>query len=233
MSLIELQNVEKTYRMDGLAVSALRGITLTVRTGEFVAIMGPSGSGKSTCMNILGCLDRPTGGTYRLESVDVATLDDTALARLRNRRLGFVFQSFNLLPRTPAVENVELPMVYAGAPDRRPRALAALEAVGLRERAHHLPTQLSGGEQQRVAFARALVMSPAIILADEPTGNLDSVSAGEIMSLVERLSHQGITVILVTHDPDVAAYARRLVQFKDGRIVHDAPVQRRPGGAAG
>ncbi len=233
MSLIELQNVEKTYRMDGLAVSALRGITLTVRTGEFVAIMGPSGSGKSTCMNILGCLDRPTGGTYRLESVDVATLDDTALARLRNRRLGFVFQSFNLLPRTPAVENVELPMVYAGAPDRRTRALAALEAVGLRERAHHLPTQLSGGEQQRVAFARALVMSPAIILADEPTGNLDSVSAGEIMSLVERLSYQGITVILVTHDPDVAAYARRLVQFKDGRIVHDAPVRRRPGGAAG
>ncbi len=229
MPLIELQNVEKVYRMDSLEVPALRGVTLAVNSGEFVAIMGPSGSGKSTCMNILGCLDRPTAGTYQLEGVDVSTLDDAALARLRNRRLGFVFQSYNLLPRTPAVENVELPMVYAGVPDRRTRALAALDAVGLRTRAHHLPTQLSGGEQQRVAFARALVMSPAIVLADEPTGNLDSAAAGEIMTLMERLSHQGMTIVLVTHDPDIAAHARRLVQFRDGRIVRDEPMRRRGG----
>ncbi|HLE77258.1 MAG TPA: ABC transporter ATP-binding protein, partial [bacterium] len=218
------------YQMDGLEVPALRGVTLTIDPGEFVAIMGPSGSGKSTCMSILGCLDRPTAGTYRLEGVDVTTLGDTALARLRNRRFGFVFQSYNLLPRTPAVENVELPMVYAGVADRRTRALAALDAVGLRARARHLPTQLSGGEQQRVTFARAIVMSPAIVLADEPTGNLDSTAAGEIMSLMERLSHQGMTIVLVTHDAEIAAHARRLVQFRDGRIVRDEPLRRRPGG---
>ena len=236
MPLIELENVEKVYQMDGLEVPALRGVTLTIDPGEFVAIMGPSGSGKSTCMSILGCLDRPTAGTYRLEGVDVTTLGDTALARLRNRRFGFVFQSYNLLPRTPAVENVELPMVYAGVTDRRPRALAALDAVGLRARARHLPTQLSGGEQQRVTFARAIVMSPAIVLADEPTGNLDSTAAGEIMSLMERLSHQGMTIVLVTHDAEIAAHARRLVQFRDGRIVRDEPLRRRPervGGPAG
>lgn len=233
MPLIELENVEKVYRMDGVEVPALRGVTLAIDPGEFVAIMGPSGSGKSTCMNILGCLDRPTAGTYRLEGVDVTTLDDTALARLRNRRLGFVFQSYNLLPRTPAVENVELPMVYAGVADRRPRALAALDAVGLRARARHLPTQLSGGEQQRVTFARAIVMSPAIVLADEPTGNLDSAAAGEIMSLMERLSHQGMTIVVVTHNPEIAAHARRLVQFKDGRIVRDEPLRRRPAGVGG
>jgi len=236
MPLIELENVEKVYQMDGLEVPALRGVTLTIDPGEFVAIMGPSGSGKSTCMNILGCLDRPTAGTYRLEGVDVTTLNDTALARLRNRRFGFVFQSYNLLPRTPAVENVELPMVYAGVADRRTRALAALDAVGLRARARHLPTQLSGGEQQRVTFARAIVMSPAIVLADEPTGNLDSTAAGEIMSLMERLSHQGMTIVLVTHDAEIAAHARRLVQFRDGRIVRDEPLRRRPervGGPAG
>ena len=230
MPLIELENVEKVYQMDGLEVPALRGVTLTIDPGEFVAIMGPSGSGKSTCMSILGCLDRPTAGTYRLEGVDVTTLGDTALARLRNRRFGFVFQSYNLLPRTPAVENVELPLVYAGVADRRTRALAALDAVGLRARARHLPTQLSGGEQQRVTFARAIVMSPAIVLADEPTGNLDSTAAGEIMSLMERLSHQGMTIVLVTHDAEIAAHARRLVQFRDGRIVRDEPTRRRPGG---
>ncbi len=223
MPLIAMHGVEKVYRMDGVAVQALRGISLAIEPGEFVAIMGPSGSGKSTCMNILGCLDRPTAGTYALDGTDVSTLDDVALARLRNRRLGFVFQSFNLLPRTPAVENVELPLLYAGTPDRRARTLAALEAVGLRSRAGHLPTQLSGGEQQRVAIARALVMSPSIILADEPTGNLDSATAGEIMGVLERLSHGGITIVLVTHEADIAAHARRLVQFKDGRIVRDGP----------
>jgi putative ABC transport system ATP-binding protein len=223
MSLIAMDGVEKVYRMDGVEVQALRGVSLTIDAGEFVAIMGPSGSGKSTCMNILGCLDRPTTGTYRLEGTDVATLDDVALARLRNRRLGFVFQSFNLLPRTPAVENVELPMLYAGTADRRAKALAALDTVSLRPRASHLPTQLSGGEQQRVAIARALVMSPSIILADEPTGNLDSATSGEIMGVLERLSLQGITIIMVTHEAEIAAHARRLVQFRDGRIVRDEP----------
>lgn len=227
MLLIQMRDVEKVYRMDGVEVRALRGISLSVEGGEFVAIMGPSGSGKSTCMNILGCLDRPTSGTYTLDGTDVTTLDDAALARVRNRRLGFVFQSYNLLPRTPAIENVELPMIYAGEPNRHARALEALGAVGLRERADHLPTQLSGGEQQRVAIARALVMSPQIILADEPTGNLDSATADEIMVLLERLSRQGITIVLVTHEQDIAAHARRLVQFRDGHIVRDEPMRAR------
>jgi len=221
MPLIALRDVEKTYQMDGVEVRALRGVSLTIEPGEFVAIMGPSGSGKSTCMNLLGCLDRPTAGTYLLDGTDVATLDDVALARLRNRRIGFVFQSFNLLPRTPAIENVELPMIYGGVPDRRAKALTALDQVGLRDRADHLPTQLSGGEQQRVAIARALVMQPGLILADEPTGNLDSTTAGEIMGLLEGLSRQSITIVLVTHESDIAAHARRHVQFRDGRIVRD------------
>ena len=221
MPLIAMHGVEKIYRMDGVEVQALRGVSLAIDPGEFVAIMGPSGSGKSTCMNILGCLDRPTAGTYLLDGIDVVTIDDAALAALRNRRLGFVFQSFNLLARTPAIENVELPLLYSGTPDRRARALAALEAVGLKGRAGHMPTQLSGGEQQRVAIARALVNTPSIILADEPTGNLDSATANEIMGLLERLSRQGITIVLVTHELDIAAHARRLIQFKDGRIVRD------------
>jgi putative ABC transport system ATP-binding protein len=225
MALIELHDVEKTYRMDGVEVRALRGVSLTIDTGEFVAIMGPSGSGKSTTMNVLGCLDRPTAGTYILDGHDVARLDEVALARLRNQRIGFVFQSFNLLPRTPAIENVELPMIYGGVPDRRAKALAALEQVGLAARAGHLPTQLSGGEQQRVAIARALVMAPPLILADEPTGNLDSKTAGEIMALLEGLSRRGITIVIVTHESDIAMHARRLVQFRDGRIVKDGPTR--------
>jgi putative ABC transport system ATP-binding protein len=231
-ALIALRDVEKTYRMDGVEVRALRGVSLEIEPGEFVAIMGPSGSGKSTCMNILGCLDRPTAGVYRLDGTDVAALDDVALARLRNRRIGFVFQSFNLLPRTPAIENVELPMVYAGVSDRRTRAQAALEQVGLEARAGHLPTQLSGGEQQRVAIARALVMQPQLILADEPTGNLDTATAGEIMGLLEALSRQGITIVLVTHESDIAAHARRHVLFRDGRIVRDEAIHagQTPGG---
>jgi len=233
MPLIRLTDVEKVYQMDGVEVRALRGISLTIEPGEFVAIMGPSGSGKSTCMNIIGLLDRPTAGTYLFEGQDITRLDDVALARLRNQRLGFVFQSFNLLPRTPAVENVELPMIYAGTPDRRAKALGALEAVNLKARAGHMPTQLSGGEQQRVAIARALVMAPSIILADEPTGNLDTTTSGEIMTLLENLSRKGITIVMVTHEADIAAHARRFIQFRDGRIVRDDHAHRRvvtPGG---
>jgi len=227
MALIELQAVTKTYRMDGVEVQALRGIDLQVASGEFVAIMGPSGSGKSTCMNILGLLDRPTSGAYLLDGQDVSALDDLALARTRNRRIGFVFQSFNLLPRAPAIENVELPLIYAGTPGRNARARAALEQVGLTGRAHHLPTQLSGGEQQRVAIARALVTSPAVILADEPTGNLDTATSDEILALLQTLNDGGITVVMVTHEADVAACARRYVRFRDGHIERQEPVDRR------
>ncbi len=225
--VIDVQAVTKHYQMDGLEVSALNGVTFAVAQGEFVAIMGPSGSGKSTMMNILGCLDRPSSGLYRLDGVDVATLSDVALAQIRNQKIGFVFQSFNLLSRTPAVENVELPLVYAGAPDRRRQATLALDQVGLANRAFHLPNQLSGGQQQRVAIARALVTHPALILADEPTGNIDTQTSEEIMTLLQTLNESGITIVLVTHERDIAEHAARSILFRDGLIVDDAPVPHR------
>jgi putative ABC transport system ATP-binding protein len=224
--VVQLNNVTKVYTMGDQRVEALRGISFTIQRGEFVAIMGASGSGKSTCMNILGCLDVPTGGEYLLEGVSVGRLTKNELAEIRNSKLGFVFQGFNLLPRTTARENVELPLVYARlhGTKRRERALAALAQVGLAERAGHFSNQLSGGQQQRVAIARALVNEPAIILADEPTGNLDTKTSGEIMTLFQGLNRQGITIIMVTHEPDIAAYAGRQVVFRDGLIINDATV---------
>jgi len=221
--VVQLNNVTKAYTMGNQRVEALRGISFTVQRGEFVAIMGASGSGKSTCMNILGCLDVPTAGEYLLEGVSVGRLTKNELAEIRNSKLGFVFQGFNLLPRTTARENVELPLVYGKFPGakRRERALAALAQVGLAERAGHYSNQLSGGQQQRVAIARALVNEPAIILADEPTGNLDTTTSGEIMALFQGLNRQGITIIMVTHEPDIAAFAGRQVVFRDGLIVDD------------
>jgi putative ABC transport system ATP-binding protein len=215
----------RSYRLDGVSVDALRGVDLCIDAGEFVAIVGPSGSGKSTLMHLLGCLDRPTSGTLRVSGVDVATLSDTRLAELRNRRIGFVFQSFHLLARTSALDNVALPLVYRGVPrgDRRRRARAALEAVGLGHRVDHRPSQMSGGEQQRVAIARALVGDPEVVLADEPTGNLDSRNGAEVMGILERLNHdRGVAVVLVTHEQEVAARARRRVHVRDGRIERDS-----------
>lgn len=224
MNVIEIENVSKTYQMGETEVRALRGVSLNIERGEMVAIVGPSGSGKSTLMNIIGCLDQPSEGIYRLDNVEVSKLDDDALAEIRNQKIGFVFQSFNLLPRTSALDQVELPMVYAGKPERRQRALAALTQVGLGERVHHRPNELSGGQQQRVAIARALVNEPAIILADEPTGNLDSTSGEEIMKIFKTLNRdRGLTVILVTHDPDIAAEAQRTIRVKDGMIAHELP----------
>ncbi|MGH7363164.1 MAG: ABC transporter ATP-binding protein [Candidatus Methylomirabilales bacterium] len=219
--MLALQDVGRVYAHGAIRVEALRGMSLEVSRGEFVAICGPSGSGKTTLMNILGCLDRPTAGRYALEDVAVEGLPDDALARLRNRRIGFVFQTFNLLPRMTALRNVELPMVYAGVPraDRGTRALEALEAVGLSARAAHRPAELSGGEQQRVAIARALVNRPALVLADEPTGNLDVRAADEVLALLRRLNREGTTLILVSHNPRVAAQADRIITLEDGRIV--------------
>jgi putative ABC transport system ATP-binding protein len=223
MPLIHAANLTKTYVMGDQTVHALRGVSLSIEEGAFVAIMGASGSGKSTLMNIMGCLDLPTTGEYRLadEAVEGMTSDD--LASIRNRRIGFVFQQFNLLPRTSALENVELPMVYAGikAPERRAKALIALQKVGLSERANHTPAELSGGQQQRVAIARALVNNPQLILADEPTGALDSQTSEDIMRLLTDLNAQGMTVVLVTHEADIAAWARRKMVFKDGVMIED------------
>jgi putative ABC transport system ATP-binding protein len=222
---IHLQDVAKTYRMGAIEVHALRGVSVDIRDGELMAIMGPSGSGKSTLMNILGCLDAPTSGSYLLDGEEVARLNDDQLAAVRSRKIGFVFQQFNLLPRTPAIEQVELPMVYAGIGDRRARAMAALEAVGLADRAHHKPTEMSGGQQQRVAIARALVNEPSIILADEPTGALDTHTSAEIMAILQRLNReQGLTVVFVTHESDIAYHTRRIIHLRDGLITSDEEV---------
>ncbi|MGE5138020.1 MAG: ABC transporter ATP-binding protein [Rudaea sp.] len=219
MSVIDIQNLKKTYQMGTIELDALRDVSLEVQRGEMVAIMGPSGSGKSTLMNIIGCLDQPSAGQYRLDGVEVNTLNDDQLATIRNQKIGFVFQTFNLLPRTTALDNVELPMAYGGRSGRRERARAALEQVGLGNRLNHRPKELSGGQQQRVAIARALVNQPAILLADEPTGNLDSKSGAEIMSIFRRLNaEQGLTIVLVTHDPSVGEHARRIIRIRDGQV---------------
>jgi putative ABC transport system ATP-binding protein len=226
MSLIVTDELVKDYRLGPHTVHALRGVSVSVAPGEFVAVMGPSGSGKSTFMNILGCLDTPTSGRYVLGGENVADLSRNDLARIRNERIGFVFQMFNLLPRVPALENVALPLLYTGlsARERRARALERLEQVGLADRGHHHPSQLSGGQQQRVAIARALVNDPAVILADEPTGNLDTRTSLEILALLQRLNRDGLTIVLVTHEPDVAACAGRGLTFRDGRLLSDQTV---------
>jgi len=234
-AVISITDIRRVFSMGDQQFEALKGVSFDVAAGEFVAIMGASGSGKSTCMNILGCLDIPTSGSYHLDGLDVGGMDGNQLADIRNKKLGFVFQGFNLLARTPAVENVELPLVYAGlhAKERHQKALIAMEQVGLSGKESNHPSQLSGGQQQRVAIARALVNNPAVILADEPTGNLDSSTSEEIMGLFTALNRQGITIIMVTHEHDVAAYAGRQITFKDGRIISDSQTdQTGPAGQA-
>ncbi len=223
--VIQVTDVSKTYELGGIAVRALRGVSLKIERGEYVAIMGPSGSGKSTLMHILGCLDMPTSGAYRINGMDVRGLDEDDLSDLRNRYIGFVFQAFNLVPRTRTLANVALPLQYAGLPkpERLKRAKTALAMVGLGDRADHLPSELSGGQQQRAAIARALVTNPALILADEPTGNLDTHSTREVLGVFDRLNSQGRTIILITHEEEVARHARRVIRVRDGRIVADTP----------
>jgi len=223
-AMIELENITKIYTMGKVEVPALRGITLTIKQGEMVALIGVSGSGKSTLMNIVGFLDQPTSGTYTLEGVDVSQLNDNQLAEMRNKKIGFVFQTYNLLPRASALANVELPLIYGGGSQKRKRTMEALERVGLAARAKHKPTELSGGEQQRVAIARALVNNPSLILADEPTGNLDTVATGEIISIFGQLNRDGITVVLVTHEMDIANQTQRIIRLLDGKIISDEKV---------
>ena len=228
-ALLSLRGITKKYVMGkDVVVQALRGVDLDIFRGEFVAIMGPSGSGKSTMMNIVGCLDVPDSGTYKIAGVEVGTLTDDQLAAIRNKRIGFVFQTFNLLPRLNALENVELPLIYGGdGHNRRERALEALRMVGLGERTRHKPSEMSGGQQQRVAIARALLNDPDLVLADEPTGNLDSKSSAEILAIFQRLNDDGRTVVMVTHEPDVAEHCKRVVRFRDGVVVEDEPVLKR------
>ncbi|MCF8020655.1 subunit of efflux permease exporting the starvation-induced killing protein (ATP-binding protein) [Petrocella atlantisensis] len=226
--MIKIKDVGKTYGNGNIAVEALKQVNLNIEKGEFISIMGPSGSGKSTLMNLIGCLDRVTCGDYHLENVNVATLDDNELASIRNKKIGFVFQSFNLLPRISALKNVELPMIYAGVhyKERKVRGMEAMHRVGLADRMDHKPNEMSGGQKQRVAIARALVNRPAIILADEPTGNLDSVSSEEIMAEFQKLNEEGVTVIIVTHEPDIAEHTKRVITFADGYLTSDRMVEK-------
>ena len=219
--MIDLENIAKIYKLGEVEVAALDGVTCHINSGEMVSIMGPSGSGKSTLMNLIGCLDRPTSGKYLLDGTDVSRLNDDDLAEIRSRRIGFVFQSFNLLPQATAASNVELPLVYSGVRNRHQRAVEVLELVGMAQRANHRPSEISGGEQQRVAIARALVNNPSLILADEPTGNLDTQTSKGIMLLLEQLNSQGITIVLVTHEDDIAAYTKRTIFLRDGKIVSE------------